>query len=49
MGLSIGPGSTAFTRIPLGASSADATRTTDLKAALLALNKLLPPKPTSFK
>ena len=47
-GVPIGPGLTAFTRMPSPASSSDATRTNDLNAALLALNKLLPPKPTSL-
>ena len=44
----IGPGLTAFTLMPLPANSAEATLTTERKAALLALNKLLPPKPISF-
>src|ERR1700748_1469805 len=47
-GVPIGPGLTALTLMLCGASSALATRTTERSAALLALNKLLPPKPISF-
>src|SRR4051812_25979023 len=47
-GVPIAPGLMALTLIPLSTNSDEATLTTERNAALLALNRLLPPKPILF-